>query len=116
MDRYWKGWSCLLFELSLNVEGEDFSNQEGSVRMKNEIISFIDIKRSRGENEKSRATIPTVDPESMFNEKDEPSRYHTEHFLPKTPFDYEARINGLRSGRRVYRPAIMCVNMISQRW
>lgn len=38
--------------------------------MEYEIIGFIDIKRSRRENEKSLPTIPTVDPGFMLNEKD----------------------------------------------
>ena len=84
--------------------------------MEYEIIGFIDIKRSRRENEKSRPTIPTVDPESMFNEKDEPSRYHTEHFLPKIPFGCEARINRLAVRPESLPTAIVCVNMISQPW
>lgn len=84
--------------------------------MEYEIIGFIDIKRSRRENEKSRATIPIADPESMFNEKDEPSRYHNGTlFTQNTPW--------LRSSnqRLAVRPeslptAIMCVNVISQPW
>jgi hypothetical protein len=42
--------------------------------------------------------ITTVDPESMFNGKDEPSRYHMERLLPQTPW--------LRSSnqRRAVRP------------
>jgi hypothetical protein len=54
--------------------------------MEYEMIGFIDIKHSRRENEKILdLQFPTVDPESMFNEKDKPLRYHTEHFYSKHP-------------------------------
>jgi hypothetical protein len=54
--------------------------------MEFEIIGgFVGINTPRDNEKIPSYDITTVDPESMFNGKDEPSRYHTERLLPKNP-------------------------------
>jgi hypothetical protein len=57
--------------------------------------------------------ITTVDPESMFNGKDEPSRYHMERLLPQTPL--AAKLESTACGPAgEFADRDQCVKMISQ--